>query len=112
MQDDLQNKQQQIQAELRGDGLSRRGFMDRIKLLGVGFGAAFLLGVKSADAHMGDETVSLTSSNPALNDIIGGPKDEHSEMGSDGRVQEAWYRRFYARGYRRWWHRRRWYRRW
>lgn len=39
--------------------------------MGVGFGAAYMLGLKSADAALGpDAMVSLKSTNPALNDII------------------------------------------
>jgi hypothetical protein len=112
MMDDLKNKEQQIQAELSGEGVSRRGFMDRLKVLGVGFGAAFLMSAKSADAHVQD-TVSLKSSNPALDAIIGGEKKQEAE--GEKPVQEAWYRRFYRRFYHRWgggYGYRRFYRRW
>ncbi len=98
--DDLENKQQQIQAELSGEGVSRRGFMDRLKVLGVGFGAAFLLGAKGAEARIAD-TASLKSSNPAIDAIIGGDKKEHEAEG-EKLIQEAWYRRFYRRFYHRW----------
>jgi nitroreductase len=41
---------QEIQRELNDKGLSRRAFLDRLKILGVGFGAAAMLGVRDADA--------------------------------------------------------------
>src|SRR5215475_4820118 len=41
---------QEIQRELNDKGLSRRAFLDRLKVLGVGFGAAAMLGVRDADA--------------------------------------------------------------
>lgn len=108
--DDLENKQQQIQAELSGEGLSRRGFMDRLKVLGVGFGAAFLLGAKGAEARVAD-MASVKSSNPAIDSIIGGNKEKQEGEGEE-LIQKAWYRRWYRRFYARHWGYRRWYRRW
>ena len=73
MQDDQAKRQQaqDLQSELANEGLSRRAFLDRIKLLGVGFGAAYVLGMKDADAAVRSDTVvNLKSTNPALNDII------------------------------------------
>ncbi len=108
---------QEIQNELNHEGLSRRAFLDRLKLIGVGFGAAFVLGVKDADAGIrSDAAVNLKSTNPALNNIIeegrkdlGLEDDRHGlrarnpETGTDGdgpRIQTA-YARFYGRGYGR-----------
>jgi hypothetical protein len=62
---------QEIQRELNEKGLSIRAFLDRLKVLGVGFGAAAMLGVKDADADVqSDASVSLESTNPTLNNII------------------------------------------
>lgn len=106
---------QEIQNELNNEGLSRRAFLDRLKLIGVGFGAAFVLGVRDADAGVrSDATVSLKSTNPAVNNIIeegrkdlGLEDDRHgrgaAQPGADGedaRIQTA-YARFYHRGYGR-----------
>ena len=46
-----QHQKQQIQDELKSAGVSRRGFIDRIKSLGLGFGAAVTLGVEAAEAR-------------------------------------------------------------
>jgi len=68
---DIQQQTDDIQKELKAEGLSRRAFLDRLRVLGVGFGAAYVLGVKSAEAGArADEVVSLGSTNPALNGII------------------------------------------
>ena len=107
----------ELQKELNTEGLSRRAFLDRLKVLGVGFGAAYVLGVKAADAAArSDEMVSLKSTNPALNSII---KEGRHDLGDpavgeegDGpRLQTAqYYGRYgrygrvygrYARGYAR-----------
>ena len=40
---------QEMQRELNDQRLSRRAFLDRLKVLGVGFGAAAMLGVRDAD---------------------------------------------------------------
>lgn len=106
---------QDIQTALNNEGLSRRAFLDRLKLIGVGFGAAFVLGVRDADAGIrSDAAVSLKSTNPALNNIIeegrkdlGLEDDRHgrgrADPNADGdgqRIQTA-YARFYHRGYGR-----------
>src|SRR5499427_8725825 len=60
-----QRQVQEIKRELNGKGLSRRAFLDRLKVLGVGFGAAAMLGVRDADADIrSDASVSLKSTNP------------------------------------------------
>ena len=68
---EIQQQTDDIQKELNTEGLSRRAFLDRLKGLGVGFGAAYVLGVKGVEAGVrSDEVVSLGSTNPALNGII------------------------------------------
>jgi hypothetical protein len=111
MAGDIEKKQQQkqeIQNDLKSAGVSRRGFIDRIKALGLGFGAAAALGVEGAEARTDPETsVNLTSTNPALNTIINEGRDEEKKArADDGKIRTAWFRRWYRRFFRRW------YRRW
>ena len=124
MSDDLDKRRdelQKIQDELRG-GLSRRNFLDRLKGAGVGFGAAFALGIKNADAHsQADAGVSVKSTNPAVDDIVA--EGKQAALAPDGDDQQAghkanpddqltrvayrrFFRRFYRRGYRRFFYRR------
>jgi hypothetical protein len=109
MSDDPTKKQRELrrlQEELKKGRLSRRGFLDSMKALGVGFGAAFVLGIKDADALSGQEPeVSVKSANPAVDEVI---KDAQSPdlvgRRQDGEFQIAYrrvYHRFYRRGYRR-----------
>lgn len=106
---------QKIQEDLKG-GLSRRNFLDRLKGAGVGFGAAFVLGVSNADARQTDGAVSVKSTNPAVDDIVtegkqaalapdgddlqgdpqANPEDELTRV-----AYRRFFRRFYRRGYRR-----------
>src|SRR5262245_12197037 len=70
-----QRQAQEIQQELKAKGLSRRAFLDRLKSLGVGFGASAMLDVRGADAGLrfntnSDGALSLNSNNPDLNNII------------------------------------------
>ncbi len=107
MGDHLDKKQQElkeIQDELQTKGLSRRKFLNRLQAVGVGFGAAFVMGVRNADAlGAPDPGVNLTSTNPALDDIIAegrGPAGD--ELDADGKpIQLAQYARYYRRGYSR-----------
>jgi hypothetical protein len=101
-----QHELRRIQEALKKGRLSRRGFLDSMKALGVGFGAAFMLGIKDADALPGQEpAVSVKSANPAVDEVL---KDAQSPDPA-GRRQEGefqlayrrFYRRFYRRGYRR-----------
>jgi hypothetical protein len=94
-------EKQLIQDELQSAGVSRRGFIDRVKTLGFGFGAAVTLGVEGAQARTPE--VSLTSTNPALESIIKEGRDEERKAEGAPKVRTAWFRR--------WWFRR-WYRRW
>jgi len=83
VKDDSKRKEMQaLQADLAGSGLSRRAFLDRLKGLGVGFGAAFILGVNQFDAHakgastLPADGLNLQSSNPAVDAIIGEGQEE------------------------------------
>ena len=83
MSDEPTNKQQElknVEEELKKGGVSRRKFLDSMKALGVGFGAAFVLGIKDAQ-----DELSL---------------DPDGE-GAEGEFQTAQYFRVYRRGYRR-----------
>jgi hypothetical protein len=79
-----------LQADLSKSGLSRRAFLDRLKGLGVGFGAAFILGVNEFDAHakgasapVPADGLSLQSSNPAVDAIIGEGQEDRRAAGKD-----------------------------
>jgi hypothetical protein len=107
MNDELSKKQQlikHIEDELQHSKLSRRGLLGRLKGVGIGFGAAFLLGIKESDAHSAPEAAaSLKSTNPVLNNIIeAGPQAEQAEKGAEDRpIQTAQYFRGYRRFFRR-----------
>jgi hypothetical protein len=114
MTNDSDKKRQEakaIQEELNKQNLSRRGLLRRLKLLGVAFGAGYLMSGKSADALTGsggeasEAVASLKSTNAALNEIIdeGRSPDVAGEENADergSRIKTA-YRRVYARAYRR-----------
>src|SRR5215831_7691969 len=90
---------QEIQRELNDKGLSRRAFLDRLKVLGVGFGAAAMLGVRDADADVrSDASLSLKSTNPALNNII---EEGRQDLLGDGPNAQMAYSRGYSRHYAR-----------
>lgn len=110
MSDEPDNKKeelQHLQTALKQGAVSRRSFLDRMKGLGVGFGAAFLLGMKEADAAV-DSGVNVKSTNPAIDNIVKDGQAEQALGDSDANVQVAQYYRVYRRGYRRY---RRYYRR-
>lgn len=68
---DKRRQANELQRELSQTRLSRRAFLDRLAALGIGFGAASVLGVKNADARSSvDSPASVQSTNPALNTII------------------------------------------
>ena len=74
---DKQREIQALQAELINGGLSRRTFLNRLKGLGIGFGAAFILNVdgSGADAKAAGvpgpvDGLSVQSSNPALSAVM------------------------------------------
>ena len=101
--DSKQEELKKLQSELNSTGMSRRKFLDRLAVIGIGFGAAAALG-KSAEAReMPEPSVSVGSTNPAIDGIVG---DEHAEgEGSDALTRVAYrrfyYRRFFRRFYRR-----------
>jgi hypothetical protein len=71
--DESEKKRQanDLQRELTQTGLSRRAFLDRLTTLGVGFGAASIMGANDADAHGSmDKAINVQSTNPALSTII------------------------------------------
>src|SRR5262249_47422430 len=90
---------QEIKRELKEKGVSRPAFLDRFKGLGVGFGAAAMLGVRDADADVhSDASLSLKSTNPALNNII---EEGRQDLLGDGPNVQMAYSRGYSRGYSR-----------
>ncbi len=101
MNDDREKTQQELAAletALKTKGLSRRAFLDRLKGLGLGFGAVAVAGT-AASAHTGD-TVGLSTTNPALGKILeegqNGPQAEGE--GEEGmQTAQYYYRRFYRR---------------
>src|SRR4029077_822400 len=91
----------EISRELREGKLSRRGLSDRLKALGIGFGAAFALGMTRAQAATApDAAVALKSTNPVIDTIIKGPQMPVANVGTP-LEQTAWYHRHYFRGYNR-----------
>ena len=105
MRDDQDKKRQAeaIEQELKR-GLSRRAFIDRLKAIGVGFGAAFVFGVTRSEAAVpGEALVSLKSTNPVLNDIVEGSQQDPAldnetasvldDVDEEARLQLAQYRR-------------------
>jgi hypothetical protein len=94
-----------IAKELSAGGLSRQGLFDRLKGLGIGFGAAFVLGIGGAQATTApDTTVALTSSNPALNSIIQ-DVPQMPVAGEATPLQKVSYYRFFRRYFSRYYRR-------
>ena len=103
MSDESDNKQQElqhIQDALKEGTVSRRSFLDRMKGLGVGFGAAFLLGMREADAAV-NSGINVKSTNPAIDNIVKDGQNEQALDDPDANQQVAQYLRIYRRGYRR-----------
>lgn len=103
MRDDQDKERQakEIEQDLN-KGLSRRAFIDRLKAIGVGFGAAFVFGLNRSEAAVpGDALVNLKSTNPVLNDIIEESQQDQlsggAQDGQEARVQLAQYGRIYRR---------------
>jgi hypothetical protein len=101
------NQVADITNELHQGRLSRRGLSDRLKGLGLGFGAAFVLGMTGAHAATTPDTnVVLKSTNPAVASIIQSGTQTGQTATDDKFQQLAWFRRFfrrfYTRFYRRW----------
>ena len=117
MSDDQAKIQQElsdIQKELNTSGMSRRVFLDRLKGIGVGFGAVAVAGT-AAHAHTGDSAVGLTSTNTALGKIVeDGKVDQAAEVEGNPEQHAQYYyryRRYFYRRYRRFYYRRFHYRR-
>lgn len=68
MRAELDRELQQLQDELKQGTLSRRRFMNRLSQLGLGFGAAYVLGLRDAGAVARD--VRVASTDPVLNGIL------------------------------------------
>jgi len=101
------NQVADITNELHEGRLSRGGLSNRLKALGLGFGAAFVLGMTGAHAATAPESnVVLKSTNPALNSIIQSGTESGQAATDDKMQQLAWFRRWFRRFYHRW------YRRW
>jgi hypothetical protein len=97
----------EITNQLQEGRLSRRGLSDSLKGLGLGFGAAFVLGMTGAQAATApDSNVVLKSTNPALNSIIQSGSESGQAATDDKFQQLAWFHRFFRRFFNRW------YRRW
>jgi hypothetical protein len=101
------NEVADITNQLNEGRLSRRGLSDRLRGLGLGFGAAFVLGMTGAHAATTpDANVVLKSTHPALNSIIQNGAQTGQTATDDKLQQLAWFRRFFRRFYNRF------YRRW
>jgi hypothetical protein len=89
----------ELQKDLK-TGLSRRAFVKRLKGLGLGFGAAFMLGWKEAQALGArelEEGLGLKSSNPAVDRIIGEGENNRDNSGEAQTKVAARYARVYGR---------------
>jgi hypothetical protein len=96
--DKKHNELKAIQQELNTTGLSRRNFLDRLAAVGVGFGAAFVLGIRDVKALVApDAGVNLKSTNPAVDEVL---KDKPVDADGDP-MQTAQIQMPYARVYRR-----------
>ena len=95
---DTQDTISGLQHDLKTKGLSRRNFLDRVKALGLGFGAAGAMGA-AASARETTDKVTLKSTNPSVDKIVTeGREDLKPARTDDGRVQVA---QFFYRRYRR-----------
>jgi hypothetical protein len=96
----------QITNELHEGRLSRGGLSNRLKGLGLGFGAAFVLGMTGAHAATAsDANVVLKSNNPALASIIQSGSETGQAATDDKMQQLAWFRRYFHRFFNRWYRR-------
>jgi hypothetical protein len=92
-----------LEDDLRNKGLSRREFINRVKGLGLGFGAAFVLGIKHADAFEPgnlEQTLDVKSTSSVVDDIIQEARPKDPIDGVD-QNDMARYARFYRRGFAR-----------
>jgi hypothetical protein len=94
-----------IAKELTGGRLSRRGLVERLKGVGLGFGAVLALGVAGAQAATApDAAVTVKSANPAINSIIQ-QAPQAPVAGATTTQQVAWYHRFFRRYFTRYYNR-------
>jgi hypothetical protein len=94
-----------ITRQLNNGRLSRQGLRERLTALGVGFGAAFVLGLTGAQATPAPEaTVALKSTNPAVDSIIqnGTQPGQGATVSAPLQQLSRYFRRFYTRYYHRW----------
>jgi len=94
-----------ITKQLNDGQLSRNGLRQRLMGLGIGFGAAFVLGLAGAQASTAPEsTAALKSTNPAINAIIDSGMQAEKAEKADSKLEQVawWYRRWFHRWYRRW----------
>ena len=117
MNDDQAKIQQEldsIQQELNTTGMSRRNFLDRLKGVGLGFGAVAIAGT-AAQAHTNEGAVGLKTTNAALGKVVeDNQQQEVAEVEGEQNPQLAqyYYRpRYFYRRYRRFFYRRFFYRR-
>jgi hypothetical protein len=95
-------------------GLTRRHFLDHLKLLGIGAGAALLL--RPAPAEANTEVAAVQPTREAAQGDVPGKKPPGTDVGDgdpDDPVLRVQYwrrrrRRWWRRRRRRWWRRRRW----
>jgi hypothetical protein len=94
-----------LQQDLKTKGLSRRNFLDRVKALGLGFGAAGAVGGAAAARDVTDKAVTLKSTNPAVDNIVTEGREELKNQPAQGpQLAQRYffrYRRFFFRRYRR-----------
>lgn len=90
----------EISKALSEGKLSRGSLANRLKLLGLGFGAAFALGLGGAQAATRTDTaVALKSTDPIIDNIIKSPQIPSADAAKP--VQTAYYRRHFFRTYNR-----------
>jgi hypothetical protein len=99
-----------ITRQLNDGHLSRHGLREHLTALGVGFGAAFMLGLTGAQASPAaetpDTTVALKSTHPAVIAIIqNGAQSDQTPTVSAPLQQLSWYNRYFRRFYTRYYHR-------
>jgi len=90
-----------ISKELSEGKLSRGGLANRLRLLGLGFGAAFVLGLGGAQAAtQPDAAVTVKSTNPVIDNIIKSPLLPSTKADTPFK-QTAFYHRHFFRTYNR-----------
>jgi hypothetical protein len=122
MNDDPENNRREPEQKERNEPeLSRRSFLNRLTIAGVGLGAVVVLGIRDSDARI-EPATSTAPINPAgaeseetqLTDsaeLEVDPDDPTTHFAQYWRRRRRRYwrrrRRWYRRGYRRYWRRRR-----